>query len=202
MAASGFKKYLAKNIKFVSGISIIASYGFFKDSRSVLSGILISIALYLFVPPLISWGMCVVSMRKQKDFKEGLVKYYSEPGTDRLLVCIEVNDKIIGMVAVCEAELDIKGHHAGLRKPGDAEMKRMNILSKYRGQGLSKVLFEVIKQHCRDRGFKRMVLSTSSFNHVACNYLYPKLGFRAENRKKFAEGIEGVFFSMVLNEKE
>ncbi len=141
-------------------------------------------------------------MYKQKDFREGLVKYYNKPGSDRIIICIEINNKIIGMVAACEAELNIKGHHSGLRRPGDAEMKRMNILNKYQGKGLSKILFEVIKQHCRERGFKRLVLSTSSLNYVACKYLYPKLGFRAENRKVFLEGMEGVFYALPLEDKE
>jgi hypothetical protein len=82
-------------------------------------------------------------------------------------------------------------------------MKRMNVAEKYRGMGLSKLMFHIMLQQCKDWSSKRLVLTTSSFNYVACNYLYPKLGFVALNRNRFGKDMEGVFFSLDLQpEKE
>ena len=77
-------------------------------------------------------------------------------------------------------------------------MKRMNVMEKYRGKGLSKLMFQIIMQFCKESSYKRIVLTTSSFNYVACTYLYPKLGFIAQNRNRFGRNMEGVFFSMDL----
>ena len=88
-----------------------------------------------------------------------------------------------------------------MRKDGDAELVRMNVMPAYRGRGLSKKIFDTAKKHAKESGFRRIVLTTSTVQEVACLHLYPNLGFHKEREVRvFSIDIYSVFFSMNLSQ--
>jgi GNAT superfamily N-acetyltransferase len=138
------------------------------------------------------------------DFQQGIVEYYAHE--DRMLFVAEVNRVVVGMVGIAPpTEIDKSGHFRGLRKEGDAELSRMAISKLATGRGISKHLLNKAKLYCEEKGFKRMVLTTSTAQEVACKYLYPSFGFKVEKKFNvwwFGGIIDSVFFAYSLENKQ
>jgi GNAT superfamily N-acetyltransferase len=111
-------------------------------------------------------------------------EYYNRKGN--ALFIAEVVDEsgfkqVVGTAGVARASVNKGGHFKGLRQTGDAELKRLNIIESARGMGISKLLFDEVLKFCQDEeneSYQRIILTTSSIQEVACNHLYPKLGFQ------------------------
>ncbi|KAA0712629.1 hypothetical protein E1301_Tti004786 [Triplophysa tibetana] len=77
--------------------------------------------------------------------------------------------QLLGMVAV-ECKNDSDGKKYG-------ELLRMNVSSSCRRVGLGKRLAKTVEDFCRERGFWKIILSTSSTQRAA-EALYYKMGFK------------------------
>ncbi len=70
------------------------------------------------------------------------------------------------------------------------KMKRLWLLNDlfvdltYRGQGISILLIDRAKKHCKDTGACRLTLETTKSNEVG-NKLYPKMGFILDSEHNF-----------------
>ena len=69
---------------------------------------------------------------------------------------------------------------------GDAELKRIYVLSKWHGTGTGRGLFEAAEQEAHRRGADRLVLSVYTRNHRAIAF-YEARGFKTIGRATFAE---------------
>ena len=81
---------------------------------------------------------------------------------------------------------------------GDGELRRMSVARAARGRGVAQQLFSALRAHCEERGFKRVVLSTSTMQTDACERLYPKLGFETLHVAPILGSVAVHFFAMEL----
>ncbi len=70
--------------------------------------------------------------------------------------------------------------------PGDAELKRIYVLSRWHGTGIGRELFDVAEAEARTRGAKRLVLSVYTRNVRAIRF-YERQGFVVIGQAVFAE---------------
>jgi diamine N-acetyltransferase len=70
--------------------------------------------------------------------------------------------------------------------PGDAELKRIYLLSKWHGTGIAQEMFDAAEAEARSRGARRLVLSVYMRNARAIRF-YEKRGFVTIGRATFAE---------------
>ncbi len=128
----------------------------------------------LFYPQIFAFLSSHVILNFSSNLKD-MYGTYSKPKSTILLV--EMDNKIIGMVGITSADTSKKGVHKGYRKDYDAELHRINILPKYQGLKISKVMIAKAFEFAKQNGYKRVVLTSSSFQYIACTYVYSKLGF-------------------------
>jgi predicted GNAT superfamily acetyltransferase len=69
----------------------------------------------------------------------------------------------------------------------------MSISENCRGAGMSRKSFTELKEFCKKKGFKRVVLSTSELQSAAC-IMYPKLGFKEVKTEGLLGGFVTVHF--------
>ncbi|XP_047440199.1 N-acetyltransferase 8-like 2 [Mugil cephalus] len=111
-----------------------------------------------------------VSGKLQTDMRDIPAHYLTRPDDCFWVAEAEVDGRaqIVGMVAVvCK--------HSGKEKYG--ELFRMSISPQCRRLGLGSKLAHVVINFCKDRGFSKVMLETSSAQ-TAAMALYSKLGFR------------------------
>ena len=76
----------------------------------------------------------------------------------------------------------------------------MSVSSAVRGRGVAKALFAAVHRFVEQTdGLERIVLSTSTLQKDAHDRLYPRLGFRAECRKRVFGKVEATFFALDLS---
>ncbi|XP_065135435.2 probable N-acetyltransferase camello isoform X2 [Paramisgurnus dabryanus] len=112
-----------------------------------------------------------VRKRLCTDMKDIPGHYLSNPDNCFWVAEAEMNGKrrILGMVAV-EAKDDGDGKRHG-------ELLRMSVLSTCRRAGLGQQLAKTAKDFCKERGFTKIKLSTSSAQRSALAFYY-KMGFK------------------------
>ena len=117
----------------------------------------------------------------EKDLKH-LYQYYSHGPNNKHNTCMYVaivNNKIVGMAAVSDANIKKPGPFKGLRQKGDGELRRFNILPQYQGYKISQLLYKKITEYSiNQRKYKRFILTTSTLQYVAYTYVYPSWGFK------------------------
>ncbi|KAM4583455.1 N-acetyltransferase 8-like 2 [Fundulus diaphanus] len=111
-----------------------------------------------------------VAERLRTDMKDIVGNYLSRPDDCFWVAEAEVDGaaQVIGMVAVMSME-------SGNEKHG--EMFRMIISPKSRRMGLGRRLTQTVVDFCKERGFSKVVLETTS-TQMAAVALYKKLGFK------------------------
>ncbi|XP_015249591.1 PREDICTED: probable N-acetyltransferase CML3 [Cyprinodon variegatus] len=111
-----------------------------------------------------------ITKRLQTDMQDIVGNYLSGPDDCFWVAEAEVDGaaQVIGMVAV-------KCITNGNEKYG--EMFRMSISPKCRGMGLGRRMTQIVIDFCKERGFSKVLLETSS-TQVAAVTLYKKLGFK------------------------
>ncbi|XP_056606874.1 N-acetyltransferase family 8 member 3-like [Triplophysa dalaica] len=112
-----------------------------------------------------------VRERLQTDMKDISGHFLSHPDNCFWVAEAEMDGRpqILGMVAV-ESKNDGDGKKYG-------ELLRMNVSSSCRRIGLAKRLAKTVEDFCRERGFWKIILSTSSTQRAA-EALYYKMGFK------------------------
>lgn len=193
------RNVLRNGIRSIVFKSKILSYGLISITsivtyNNVSAGLLLGISLYC-LPVIFGYLLSYLHYFLDKDLND-LENYYNKKSS--ALFIVEVDIVIAGMVGISPANINKKGHHKGFRKVGDAEMSRMNVLEEFRGLGLSRLLFNKVIEFCsQEKEYKRIILTTSNFQEVACSILYPKLGFSPEH-EVIQFPIRLVFFSKVI----
>lgn len=81
-------------------------------------------------------------------------------------------DKVIGCTAIKET---------GNNREKVAELKRMYLYPEFRGKGIGKKLFELAQSHLKEKGYKTIVLDTTSKQGDAIKF-YEKNGFTLKKR--------------------
>lgn len=81
-------------------------------------------------------------------------------------------------------------------RPGDIELKRIYVFSKYHGTGTGRELMTAALKHAREIGSKRMLLGTYDQNHRAVAF-YQRAGFEVVGERKFPVGNQ-VFNDIVM----
>ena len=113
------------------------------------------------------------------DDLRNIYNYYEPKNSHNASMYVAVsNNDIIGMIGVSDANIHKTGPYAGLRKSSDAELRRLNVLSRYRGQKVSLLLYQAVLDYALKKSVKRLILTTSSMQYVAFYFLYPSLGFK------------------------
>jgi GNAT superfamily N-acetyltransferase len=150
---------------------------------------------YLALPTVIGHIFAVVTAKFSSDVISPH-EYFDRPKSTMLVA--EMDGKLVGTVGIKVAqEKKVVGHFAGLRKEGDAELVRMNILPTHQGHGISKLLMQAAIDFCKENKYKRIVLTSSTINRVATEVVYPKYGFVLEKKTGFY-AVYPVFMSKVL----
>lgn len=84
---------------------------------------------------------------------------------------------IVVTVLLCESEEPVA--HVALRRLGvELEIKRMYVVPRLRGQGLSRRLLDEMEQAARDNGAQRVILHTGT-QQIAAIALYERHGYTA-----------------------
>ncbi|MEM1147480.1 MAG: GNAT family N-acetyltransferase [Pseudomonadota bacterium] len=81
-------------------------------------------------------------------------------------------------------------------RPGDIELKRIYVFSKYHGTGTGRDLMLKALAHAREIGAKRMLLGTYDQNHRAVAF-YQRAGFEKVGERRFSVGSQ-VFNDIVM----
>jgi ribosomal protein S18 acetylase RimI-like enzyme len=80
--------------------------------------------------------------------------------------------------------------------PDDAEVKRVYLLSRFRGAGLGRRLMLEAQKHARTRGVRRLLLGVYSGNSAAISF-YERLGYQRAGERSFAVG-ENSYHDFIL----
>jgi ribosomal protein S18 acetylase RimI-like enzyme len=80
--------------------------------------------------------------------------------------------------------------------PNDAEVKRVYLLSRFRGVGLGRRLMREAESRARALGMRRLVLGVYSRNTAAISF-YEKLGYKRVGERAFAVG-ESTYHDFIL----
>ncbi|WP_241241890.1 GNAT family N-acetyltransferase [Sphingobium algorifonticola] len=84
----------------------------------------------------------------------------------------------------------------GIAQPGDIELKRIYIFSRYHGGGLAGRLLDAAVAAARAMGKRRMLLGVYGENHRAIAF-YRKAGFAMIGERNFTVGTQ-VFYDKVM----
>jgi ribosomal protein S18 acetylase RimI-like enzyme len=78
----------------------------------------------------------------------------------------------------------------------DAEVKRVYILSRFRGAGLGRCLMQAAEMHARSRGIRRLLLGVYSGNKAAISF-YERLGYERVGERSFRVG-DNIYHDFIL----
>lgn len=125
---------------------------------------------------------------------ENLPARYGAPVGTAILLTHQTNANTPEIVVGCGALAQTKLHSS-------CEIKRLFILSDYRGKGGSKVLIRDLLQSAQVQGYDQAVLSTWQSNHTGLA-LYHTMGFRPVQSFKSHPNPELIFLGRPLNASE
>lgn len=90
-------------------------------------------------------------------------------------IALNNKDEIIGTIAIHKHDEE------------NIELKRLYVRKDYRGKGISKELYNIAVQHCKEHAFKRIFLGTyDKLEAAICFYL--KRGFKEIEKKREVNG--------------
>ncbi|XP_021238239.1 N-acetyltransferase 8-like [Numida meleagris] len=133
-------------------------------------------------PLMRSFGASFVQEALVADLLDIHSSYMRAP--DSCFWVVEAGGEVVGMVGAAPSQ-DPAQHGKAM------ELKRLSISKEYRGRGISKVLCEEVLRFAQARGYRAVVLFTSTVQVVA-QQLYERQGFR-----KVAETSPSLFSSLI-----
>jgi ribosomal protein S18 acetylase RimI-like enzyme len=80
--------------------------------------------------------------------------------------------------------------------PDDAEIKRVYLLSRFRGAGLGRRLMQEAEIHARERGVRRLLLGVYDGNDAAISF-YERLGYKRAGERSFTVG-DNTYHDFIL----
>ncbi|ABI78651.1 acetyltransferase, GNAT family [Hyphomonas neptunium ATCC 15444] len=117
-------------------------------------------------------------------------KYLADPACSVWLAEYAATGAPIGYAVNCPPDLPLP------LEPGDIELKRIYVLSRFHGSGTGPRLMEAAIDDARQRGAPRLLLGTYEDNHRAIAF-YTKAGFALAGTRQFQVG-EKVYDDIVL----
>jgi len=155
----------------VVGAFAMGIASFWTHIGSLIAGCALPALIYTLLPPRVAQNYvndcCMGDMRDP-------MQHYVHQDRSNFWVAIS-GDEVVGCVAV-ELPASCDASAPWDAASGEAELRRMSVAAGWQGRGISRMLFEELQQFCRQKGFRRIVLSTSSMQTTAVK-LYPRLGF-------------------------
>ena len=184
----------------ILGFSLIIAYCLLRNYWYISISIIL---VYLALPSLVALISCLKGLGKDLDMTTG---YFSTPKTAFFVATLRDEDRsfgiVVGMVGIKLANTSTGGKFAGLRRVGDAELVRMNLDPEYQGLGISHQLMMAAINFSTEQGYKRIILTSSSLQHVATKILYPKYGFVFDREQSLILGIKPCFMSKLLTNQD
>lgn len=102
----------------------------------------------------------------------------------RLWIIKSVKREIANEVIVYKHNDDVAGYLTIGEKNNRADLGMGAVDSKYRGQGIGKIIFENAEKYASDQGYEYIQIVTQGDNVPACR-LYEKLGYSIDNVEYF-----------------
>lgn len=117
--------------------------------------------------------------RYVRDISVGLFNYWSETLAERLFLVAEVDDKIVGCVAM-------ETHSARA-----VEMKYISVALEMQCVGIGNLLANHVIDYVTKHGFRKLIAQAPSASHE-CVAMYTKLGFKKRATRKVWKGLSQV----------
>jgi L-amino acid N-acyltransferase YncA len=112
-----------------------------------------------------------------KELNSELSTVYPEPGATHFRLDEDEVKGELGAFLLASLDGEAVGCGAMRMLPGgDAELKRMYVLPRFRGLGISKAVLSALETRARDRGGRRVVLETGA-RQTAAFALYERAGY-------------------------
>lgn len=122
-------------------------------------------------------GHCV-----RQHSREKYAAWLQEPGSAVWIAEVEPGRAPVGYLVLTKPDLPL-----GDISPHDAEVKRVYLLSRFRGGGLGRRLMQEAEAYARARGVKRLLLGVYSRNDAAILF-YERLGYKRVGERSFTVG--------------
>ena len=135
-------------------------------------------------------GDAIVAHCTRQHAREVYAKYLADPACSVWLAEYTATGAPIGYAVNCPPDLPIP------LQPGDLELKRIYVLSRFHGSGTGPRLMQAAIDDARQRGAPRLLLGTYEDNHRAIAF-YRKSGFAMAGTRQFQVG-EKVYDDIVL----
>lgn len=135
-------------------------------------------------------GDAIVAHCTRQHSREVYAKYLADPACSVWLAEYAATGAPIGYAVNCPPDLPLP------LQPGDVELKRIYVLSRFHGTGTGPRLMEAAIEDARQRGAPRLLLGTYEDNHRAIAF-YRKAGFALAGTRQFQVG-EKVYDDIVL----
>jgi ribosomal protein S18 acetylase RimI-like enzyme len=128
-------------------------------------------------------GADIVDFCLKHQTPEFYMRYFAKPET-RITLAVTGVDAPVGYAMVCAP--DFPGFDV---RPGDIELKRIYLLSRYRPGGNGQRLMDAALVHARELGCKRVLLGTNAGNVRAIAF-YRRNGFVEVGTREFKVGTQ------------
>ncbi len=115
---------------------------------------------------------------------------FLEAGGRAWLACLAGTGAPVGYALNTEPDLPVE------TAPGDVELKRIYLLSRFQGMGIGKALLSAARADARDRGAARLLLGVYRDNLGAIGF-YEAMGFEACGTRRFQVG-NGTYDDLIL----
>jgi len=126
-------------------------------------------------------GSSMVAHCTREHSKAVYAKYLEAPTTGCWIAEYAATGAPVGYALNCTPDLPVTP------QPGDVELKRIYVLSKYHGNGLAGQLLTATLAHARAQNASRLLLGTYEENYRAMAF-YAKHGFETIGTRKFTVG--------------
>jgi diamine N-acetyltransferase len=104
---------------------------------------------------------------------------------------VEPGQAPVGYLVLTKADLPLADI-----SPDDAEVKRVYLLSRFRGAGLGRRLMQEAESYARSHGMRRLLLGVYSGNNAAISF-YERLGYKRVGERSFTVG-DNIYDDFIL----
>lgn len=126
-------------------------------------------------------GAAMVAHCTRQHSPEVYAGWLSGPAASAWLAEYITTGAPIGYAVNCPPDLPVPA------EPGDIELKRIYLLSRFHGSGAGEALLDAAIEDARQRGAPRLLLGTYQDNHRAVAF-YEKHGFALAGNRRFQVG--------------
>jgi diamine N-acetyltransferase len=135
-------------------------------------------------------GDAIIAHCTRQHSRDVYAKYLADPACPVWIAEYAATGAPIGYAVNCPPDLPLP------LEPGDVELKRIYVLSRFHGTGTGPRLMEAAIDDAHQRGAPRLLLGTYEDNHRAIAF-YRKAGFEMAGTRQFQVG-ERIYDDIVL----